>query len=107
MGDEALVFLSGIIIKSVRQSDIVCRYGGEEFIVLLPESDLQGAFSTAEKIRKNLEGSTFSKHQITMNISAGCAEFQLPKETLESMIDRADKALYQAKNSGRNKVVMA
>lgn len=107
IGDKALNFLSKTITESVRESDIVCRYGGEEFVILLPESHLQGAFSIAEKIRNKLLNSTFSKHAITISISAGCAECHLPKETLEAMIERADQALYQAKQEGRNKVIMA
>lgn len=107
VGDLVLVKLSELLKKSLRTSDIICRYGGEEFVVLLPKTDLQGATIVAENIRKTVELSIIEVDNNTLKftISLGVSEVNFEKEqSVEQPINRADDAMYIAKNSGRNKV---
>lgn len=89
--------------------DIAARYGGEEFAVILPETDLDGAFLLAERFRKYIEDMTVFHENLKLNvtISVGCAEFPSNADTKESLIDIADKALYASKQGGRNRVTSA
>lgn len=108
IGDECLVMVTQCI-KSItsRPEDITARYGGEEFVVLLPETDLEGARNVAEKIRKEVAKSPFlvAEHTLKVTVSIGVAS-ESPNNTdgKTAFFDRADEALYQAKNSGRNRV---
>jgi diguanylate cyclase (GGDEF)-like protein len=109
IGDDVLKALSNIIQKTVRKSDIVSRYGGEEFALLLPFTDKQGAQRIAEKIRINVEDTKIVLHnskivQFTVSLGVDCIEMQ--DENIEESLDRADSALYNAKESGRNKVIV-
>jgi len=100
MGDIALEKISKTLLESLRDIDIICRWGGEEFIVLLPTVNIQNAFTIAQKLRTNIEKLSIKpiKH-----ISASFGISQVKEgDTMQSAIDRADKALYLAKNSGRN-----
>jgi diguanylate cyclase (GGDEF)-like protein len=102
-GDDVLSEIANIIKKEIRDVDLPFRYGGEEFIILLPEIDLQRAIKIAERIRKSIENHKFQvDRQIT--ISAGVAEYQ-KGESVREFISRADNYLYKAKENGRNKVV--
>lgn len=105
VGDEVLREVARIAKGKVRNSDILARWGGEEFIVLLPHTDIDGAKATAEKIRREIEGNNFDRPQ-TVTASFGVAEC-CEGECGDSLIDRADKALYQAKISGRNQTILA
>ena len=108
VGDLVLVKLSELLKNSLRTSDIICRYGGEEFVVLLPKTDLQGAAIVAENIRKTVEASIIAVDNNTLKftISLGVSEVSFEKEqSVEQPINRADDAMYVAKNSGRNRVV--
>jgi len=108
-GDIVLKFFASNLRHRVRESDIVIRYGGEEFIVIFPQTDIRKAFIVVEYIRKHIEEIKVeidSKKMISITISAGIAEYN-KNETLEQLIGRADKALYLAKESGRNRVEMA
>lgn len=108
-GDEVLRKVSKILVKSVRDNDIVARYGGEEFAIILPTADRAGAFALAERIRHKVETTKFYKQEIqpkgTLTMSIGIATFPEDAITGEDLVITADKALYQAKNTGRNKVI--
>jgi diguanylate cyclase (GGDEF)-like protein len=109
-GDEVLRTVAGLIKAALRESDIPARYGGEEFAILLPYSHLKEAKTVGERIRKAVENHPIpieiegEKHDpINVTISMGLAEFDF-KESGEELFERADKALYEAKTSGRNRV---
>lgn len=104
-GDEVLVRVSRILKESIRDVDFPTRYGGEEFLVLLPETSLDRAVEVAERIRTRLASETFAGGRITL--SAGVASFPEFGETAEAVIMCADVALYEAKREGRNRVVRA
>ncbi len=108
-GDEVLREVSQILKRSVRDSDVVARYGGEEFAVILSGTDRGGAHVLAERIRQKVEKTDFFKEEIQpggqLTISVGIATFPNDAVTEDELIERADKALYHAKNSGRNRVV--
>jgi diguanylate cyclase (GGDEF)-like protein len=103
-GDAALVQAARVLTESVRGSDVVCRYGGEEFLVLAPETDARGALSLAEKIRLAVAARLFGDggRAFPLTLSAGVAELR-PGESGNDMIARADLALYQAKQRGRDR----
>jgi len=107
VGDHVLCVLTERVTRTTRATDIVCRYGGEEFIVLMPEAGREEALAMAERLREEIsrmtvvtEGSTLS-----LTISLGVAGLgPADDEDLESLISRADRAMYQAKAAGRNSV---
>ncbi|MCA9173082.1 MAG: diguanylate cyclase [Planctomycetales bacterium] len=103
MGDEVLRQVASTLQSTAREADIVCRYGGEEFAVLLPMTTIDEAASAAERMRVALERLKFPNFTITASLGvAMCsADLEQPQESL----DRADKCLYVAKRSGRNQVV--
>ena len=107
-GDTALQQVATILTDVVRRSDMVFRYGGEEFLVLLPETDLEGATSLAEKIRASAAARLFGDGErvFHLTLSAGAASLT-DDESGNDMIARADVALYQAKEQGRNRVEVA
>jgi two-component system, cell cycle response regulator len=109
-GDKILQELSRRLKANMRAIDIACRYGGEEFVVVMPGADLQAAFQAAERLRKAVEAEPFKlgagQGNAPITISAGVT--QLYKgDTHESALIRADQALYNAKNAGRNCVLIA
>lgn len=106
VGDLVLKYLAKEMRAVARNQDICCRYGGEEFILLLPETTMLEAFKIAEKLRNKLE-MTVSPSGDVITISSGIASF--PEYGLHAMkvIEVADKCLYEAKNSGRNKSILA
>jgi len=105
IGDAILKHTSKLIQKSLRESDVVARFGGEEFIVLLPHTGIEGAKSSAEKIRKQVATTPYidATHEISVSVSIGVATFKR-NSTIEEMIQEADEALYRAKEGGRNRV---
>lgn len=103
VGDKILSELSLILRNNIRQSDLVGRYGGEEFLIMLAETSLIEGFDVAEKIRKIVESTEFFK-KIRFTISIGIEEYS--GEKLSELLEKADNKLYIAKNSGRNKCVM-
>jgi two-component system cell cycle response regulator len=107
-GDAALAQVGRILTESVRGSDVVCRYGGEEFLALLPETDLQGALTVGEKIRRATAKRRFGEGEriFHLTLSIGAAQLR-DDESGNDMIARADAALYEAKRQGRNRVVKA
>lgn len=110
-GDEVIIKVAHIVESQIRESDIVARFGGEEFVVLLQNCDLKGAFEVAEKIRKSIENTSISLHNnedVHCTVSLGIAQFkEEDKDNLENTLSRADKALYEAKNNGRNKTIVS
>ncbi len=104
-GDTVLKTTASIIKEHLRESDIPSRYGGEEFAILLPYTHIEEAKIVGERLRKAVESTPINidKKNINVTISMGLAEFS-PDETGEELFKRADKALYEAKESGRNKV---
>ena len=105
-GDKVLAELGRAINESTRQKDIPCRYGGEEFAIILPGADLEKAREAAERLRKNFEARRVelpSKGMIGATISLGVARM-LPEDNEKSLFERADQALYLAKEQGRNRV---
>ncbi len=109
MGDDVLIGIASSLARSVREVDYAARYGGEEFLLLLPETGLDGAVKTAERIRVQLAGEKYAagKDKVTVTVSVGVAGYPSHGDTPESIIASADAALYQAKRRGRNRVVRA
>lgn len=99
-GDRILIQVSDILRASIRSTDLAVRYGGEEFLLLISDSKASAAFELAERIRQQIAG------EIGVTISIGISGYQ-PDDRLDSQIQRADKALYRAKNEGRNRVQIA
>ncbi|MEI7668829.1 MAG: PleD family two-component system response regulator [Pseudomonadota bacterium] len=109
MGDEVLKRLSEIIIRTVRSADLAARFGGEEFVILMPETDITNAFDVAERLRKIVETTAFklinSTDSINKTVSIGVTVLNDFGDSAQALLKRADEALYSAKNSGRNRVV--
>ena len=106
-GNRLLRELAGVIQAELRATDVPARYGGDEFIVLLPETPAQGALEVAERIRSAIHGATLGLEgrSVVCSISVGVACFPEDGRTLDALAARADRALYQAKKNGRNCVV--
>jgi two-component system cell cycle response regulator len=107
VGDTVLRKLGDILRQEARSADIVARYGGEEFTVILPDTDLDGGTIFAERLRERVEKFDFSEvgDPLFTTISIGVATFSEDEEiSAEAMIERADSALYRAKQAGRNMV---
>lgn len=108
-GDYILKIVSNIISRTVRDVDISCRYGGEEFVVILPETEQKDTLPIAERIRLRVEDADFAElkelEDLKITISIGVASFPENATNEKGLIEAADKALYYAKNTGRNKVV--
>jgi diguanylate cyclase (GGDEF)-like protein len=109
-GDEVLRAVSRTLLQRFRKTDLVGRYGGEEFCVFLPTSNGEKVVEIAEECRRQIENLLipFEDKIISVTISIGLAEFPSDRgQTLTALISRADAALYEAKSSGRNRVVSA
>ncbi|MFT3856545.1 MAG: GGDEF domain-containing protein [Aquabacterium sp.] len=107
-GDAVLKQASEVLMSGVRDVDFVARWGGEEFLVVLPDTDTEGARLVAERLRQKLEQAAFDHGQrpIRMTMTQGIATLQ-PEESADQAITRADTALYDGKRGGRNRVVLA
>lgn len=107
-GDVALNSVAGWIKQALRGSDIVFRYGGEEFVVILSDTDLEGANIIAERIRNEICSHTLAYGINALEITASIGVSSLTaNDTAASLLQRADSAMYMAKNSGRNQVKVA
>jgi two-component system cell cycle response regulator len=107
VGDQILVALSEIIVHIIRSADLAARFGGEEFVILMPETDEARAYEAAERVRKRVEAHAFTVNHdvgtLHKTVSIGCATIR-PDDTPETLMKRADNALYEAKHGGRNRV---
>ncbi|MCY6370929.1 diguanylate cyclase [Clostridium ganghwense] len=101
-GDEVLIKIGNELKQQLRKSYVIGRYGGEEFILILPETDLKGAVILAERLRKGISEIKFKEENITVTISVGAAE--LKSETAIELIGKSDKLLYTAKRNGRDRI---
>jgi diguanylate cyclase (GGDEF)-like protein len=107
LGDEVLRQVTNLFAQNLRKSDIVCRYGGEEFVLLMPQTPVDQAGSASDKLRKTVETFTFPGVARPVTFSAGVASFPADGDTRDDLVAAADRALYAAKQGGRNRVVVA
>ena len=109
-GDVVLMNISRVVEKAVRPSDVVARYGGEEFAVILPVTNQAGMRVFAERLRRSVEGiatrAEGDEIKVTISVGGACWTPDRPQVSREMLIDSADRALYTAKNNGRNQVVV-
>ena len=106
-GDAVLVGLANLAQSQLRQVDKVARWGGEEFLIMLPQVKATEALTALERLRLSLGSQTFAGHPgVVATFSAGLAQAR-PGESLEHLIERADQALYKAKHGGRNRSLLA
>ena len=107
VGDLALMTFTQVVRENIRSSDVLARWGGEEFVLLLSDTHLDGALLTLERVRAAVEAAEVEGGPpgLRMTVSMGLAEHQ-PGEAVELTLDRADKALYAAKHAGRNRVAL-
>lgn len=107
-GDKVLTIVSRILKNTLRVTDLIARFGGEEFTILLTDIDISKAIETAERVRVKIEYMDFHIEDqiepLKKTISIGVTEYK-KEESIESFIERADKAMYEAKTTGKNKVV--
>lgn len=108
MGDVAIVYIADILNENLREYDIVGRIGGEEFAMMLPDCKLDVAINIAERLRNRIADSkiTFQDNAINLTVSIGLTSLDKKDKDFNQVLQRADEALYQAKDSGRNKVVV-
>lgn len=107
-GDDVLVEVARVLRGCVRSEDICARWGGEEFLILLPETPLDGALAVANKIRESIAMTVFSANRsgINLTVSLGVCEYQ-PDQNIFEAIKRAELALHQAKQGGKNRALVA
>jgi len=104
-GDRALVAIAQHLSQACREGDILARWGGEEFIFLLPETDLAQACAFAERVRRSIEAQSLSVKQGSIVQTASFGVVEHTRQTrLEELINEADLEMYKAKESGRNRV---
>jgi len=109
VGDEVLKAVARALMEEARDADVVGRYGGEEFVLMLPNTDTAGARELAERIRRRLETTPVetSAGPLKVTMSLGVASYPTHGTTLEALVNAGDEALYVAKRTGRNRVVLA
>ncbi len=107
-GDHALIHLVKVVKDTLRVMDVIARFGGEEFMIVLPETPLEDAVQTVTRVQRELTKQIFlyNNQRLLITFSAGVALHQ-PGEAQESIIQRADEALYKAKKAGKNRVIAA
>jgi diguanylate cyclase (GGDEF)-like protein len=109
-GDRYLQKVGEVIRESMRKPDVPCRFGGEEFCILLPEADAEGARAIAERIRTSVAQLEVraGAHSMSTTVSIGIACYPADyRDSIHGLIDRADRAMYVAKKTGRNRTVLA
>jgi diguanylate cyclase (GGDEF)-like protein len=108
-GDQALKFLAWLLKHHARASDVVCRYGGEEFTMILPETNTAAGKMAAERLRQKVEEAEFYQQDVmpskNLTVSIGVACFPDDAQSAEELLSKADQALYQAKKEGKNRIV--
>ncbi|OYQ35886.1 hypothetical protein CHU95_06380 [Niveispirillum lacus] len=109
MGDAVLRTAAAVVAGAIRGSDLAARFGGEELVLLLPETDLTGAAGMAERLRQAFATAVTSLDGVDVRVTAslGVAAWRGPTESLDNLIHRADQALYAAKHAGRDRVMVA
>ena len=105
VGDEVIIGVTKIAQRCLRDSDYLGRWGGEEFVVVLPDTDSKDAMMVANRIRVAIQENILDPRPVTVSI--GCSEMDEREVELQVLVEQADKALYKAKQSGRNRVVCA
>lgn len=105
VGDQVLKYLAEVLLSNTRNGDFPCRYGGEEFCILLPNTSHQEAFIIAERIRTELQSKN-SPSGKPITVSIGIAVYPNDAETAQQLLQRADQALYTAKHQGRNRTIV-
>lgn len=108
-GDEVLITIGRIVRRICRATDVVCRYGGEEFVLIMPHTGPNDAVSVCERIREAVEAQVWPRHpehKVTISMGVVGAEGAVPGASAEAWLEGADKALYAAKKAGRNRVVL-
>ncbi|MBN2809515.1 MAG: GGDEF domain-containing protein [Deltaproteobacteria bacterium] len=107
-GDTVLKMLSETFKNMIRKQDKIARWGGEEFLIILPETETEGAFRLAEKLRQTIADTVFEHNGIKLNItmSFGVSQY-IPSADIDTSVKAADKALFRAKKAGRNRVICA
>jgi diguanylate cyclase (GGDEF)-like protein/PAS domain S-box-containing protein len=107
-GDFVLQYIARFLDDRIRRGDVLCRYGGEEFVIFMPNAPLEAAYQRAENLRNKL-ANAFIEYEglhLKTSFSAGVAGFPTHGSTSDAILNAADKALYQAKDSGRNRVIL-
>jgi two-component system cell cycle response regulator len=111
IGDEVLREFANRISANIRGIDLACRYGGEEFVVVMPDTDVDFAYTIAERLRHSVETTPFeisrAPETLKVTISIGIAASLGGDDNAEKLLHRADQALYRAKREGRNRVIKA
>lgn len=107
-GDLVLRSLAAFLQENTRRSDIICRFGGEEFVILMPDAAVDDAFERTEIFRKNFEAMQleYEDKQVKCTFSAGVASFPLHSNSGENLLNMADVALYHSKKNGRNRITV-
>jgi diguanylate cyclase (GGDEF)-like protein len=110
VGDDALSACSVVIRDSVREIDVPCRYGGEEFALILPETSRSGAYIVSERIRADIEtqfrDTTIRGNRLDLTISGGVAIFPIDSSAEDGLVAMADRALYRSKQEGKNQITL-
>jgi diguanylate cyclase len=109
LGDEVLKTVARTLTDTLKGRDVVARFGGEEFVVILPDTPIEGAMKVAEMIRSAIAGKELKRKDTgetygTITVSVGIAHYRAATDTLPTLIKRADDAMYHSKQTGRNRV---
>ena len=104
-GDQVLIEIASLLKSTVRESDTVCRFGGEEFMILTSHTDVEGAMVLAQRIREMIEKHRFLSEKTQLNITVSIGVTRLDPRAFDVSYERVDKALYEAKEQGRNRVI--
>jgi diguanylate cyclase (GGDEF)-like protein len=105
-GDKALKAIAGLCMSTTRVADLLGRYGGEEFVILLPETDIDGAEMTARRLCEGIRSAVIQSErgEIRVTVSVGVAQVTPDVADLDRLLDLADQAMYRAKEGGRDRV---
>ena len=109
-GDEVIKRLAKLMQKQTRKSDIVARFGGEEFVILLPKTDIKKTLYIAQKLQKFIDKEEVrvdATSVCTFSVSMGISGIKKSDKSIEEALNRADKALYKAKENGRDQIVVS
>ncbi|WP_455756963.1 GGDEF domain-containing protein [Sulfurimonas sp.] len=104
VGDKVIIACADIVKQNIRETDIFARFGGEEFVILLPNTNIDGAFDLCDKIRMLIEANIL-ENDVSVTVSMGITKYNDKSEDIDALIKKADLGLYEAKETGRNQVV--